>query len=55
LLFFGRETSRTSLSEIYLGRKIIATSGKGLIPVIVNDDWIAGGRKKERKQASVTV
>jgi hypothetical protein len=55
LLFSGRETSRTSFPEIYLGRKIIATSGKGMRLVMVDDDWTAGGGKKEGNQASVTV
>jgi len=55
LLFSGHETFRTWLPKIYLGRKIIGTSGKGLSPVIVNGDWTAGGGKKEGNQALVTV
>jgi len=54
LLFSGHETFRTWLPKIYLGRKIIGTSGKGLSPVIVTDDWTAGGGKKEGRKPSIS-
>jgi hypothetical protein len=46
LLFSGHKTFRTSVSEMYLGRKIIAKSGKGLRPLKVSGDWSAGGGKQ---------